>query len=95
MWGTLDTGEYQEISSQDYDLLTTEYWDDSEQPEYVCANIVVKNVWQNQSYLHGETWQSIEVESMSAKQGSLFIYTMYSHVYQFGVGQSYTREFDS
>lgn len=90
MWGTLDTEEYQEISSQDYDLLTTEYWDDSKQPEYVCANIVVKNVWQNQSYLHGETWQSIEVESMSNKQGSLFIYTMYPYVYQFGVGQSYT-----
>lgn len=48
-------------------------------------------MWQDQSYLHGETWVVVDVESMTGKKYSLCLDTWeYPNAYEFGVGQQYT-----
>lgn len=93
MWGTLDTQRCQELkTSGDYSVLTREYayWEENEQVDMVYSDFIVKNVWQNQSYLHGETWEIVDVESMTGQQYSFNVDTMRPYVYEFGIGQRYT-----
>lgn len=92
--GTCDSQDFQELKTdEDYNLLTKEhpYWEETEDPEFVYADFIVKNVWQCQSYLHGETWVVVDLESMTGQQYSLILDTWeYPTAYEFGVGQQYT-----
>ena len=91
IWGTVDTRLCKElITSQDYKLLTERYVEEKEQLELVYADFIVKNVWQQQSYLHGETWETVDVESTTGERYSLNVDTMRPFVYEFVVGQRYT-----
>ena len=90
--GAIDAGKCQELADpQDYDLLSVRLWEAEKHPEIVYADFIVKNIWQKQSYLHGETWVIIDVESMTGEKYSLSLDTWeYPNAYEFGVGQQYT-----
>lgn len=92
--GTMDTGNCQElITPEDYKHLTTHYnsWDEGNHPSIVYADFIVKNTWRDQSYLHGETWVVIDLESMTGQQYSISLDTWaFPNAYEFGVGQQYT-----
>ncbi len=77
----------------DYDYLTAQYysWDEGKYPEMVYADFIVKNTWRDQSYIHGETWVVVEVESMTGEKFSISLDTWaFPNTYEFGVGQQYT-----
>ena len=92
--GALDTTDCQELlTSQDYAQLTTHYnsWDEGNHPAMVYADFVVKNTWRRQSYIHGETWVIVDLESMSGQQYLISLDTWaFPNAYEFGVGQQYT-----
>jgi uncharacterized repeat protein (TIGR02543 family) len=90
----IDTGDCQELTtSEDFSLLDKEYpyWTETDEPICVYADFIVKNTWQEQSYLHGETWVVVDLESMDGQQYSLSLDTWeFPKGYEFGVGQQYT-----
>ena len=88
----IDTKDFYELSSkEDYDMLNIRIHDASIHPDIVYSDFLVKNTWQHQSYLHGETWVIVDVESMNGRQFSLSLDTWrFPDAYEFGVGQIYT-----
>ena len=95
MWrGALDTRYFHELkTNEDYNLITEvyPYWEETKEPECIYADFIVKNVWQRQSHLHGETWVIVDLVSMTGLQFSLSLDTWeYPDTYEFGVGQQYT-----
>ena len=95
MWrGALDTRYFHELkTNEDYNLITEvyPYWEETKEPECIYADFIVKNVWQRQSHLHGETWVIVDLVSMTGLQFSLSLDTWeYPDTYEFGVGKQYT-----
>lgn len=95
MWrGAIDTQYCEElITPEDYKHLTNHYnsWDEGNHPDIVYADFIVKNMWHRQSYLHGETWVVVDLESMNGQQYSINLDTWaFPNPYEFGVGQRYT-----
>jgi len=92
--GTIDTQYCQEmLSPEDYKHLTARYnsRDEGKHPDIVYADFIVKNTWRDQSYLHGETWVVVDIESMNGQQYSITLDTWaFPDAYEFGVGQQYT-----
>lgn len=91
MWSMVDTNEcYEMTTPDDFKLLSAQFWPEGDGPEFVYADFTVKNVWQRGSYLHGEVWEMIEVETADGQQFFFSVDTMRQFVYEFGVGQQYT-----
>jgi uncharacterized repeat protein (TIGR02543 family) len=92
--GAIDTRNCQEmITAQDYELLSTNFYfgDEGNHPDIVYADFIVKNTWRDQSYIHGETWVVVDIESMTGQQYSTTLDTWaFPDAYEFGVGQRYT-----
>ena len=79
------------ITTEDYDLLYPGQFEGEEYPDIVYADFIVKNTWQKQSCLHGETWVNVDVEAADGRQYTLSLDTWrYPNAYEFGVGQLYT-----
>lgn len=93
LWrGTINLQQCKElINPQDDSFLDVPYWDTEKHSEIVYADFIVKNLWQKQSYLHGETWVMVDVESMTGQQYAFSLDTWeFPKAYEFGVGQLYT-----
>ncbi|MDR1559870.1 MAG: hypothetical protein LBS84_09290 [Clostridiales bacterium] len=97
LWGSgLDKGLCHELTTGDFDLLTSEHpwrWDEeSDEPSIVYSDFIVKDVSEHQSYIHGETWHVVMVESiLTGEEYRLTLDTWaFSDTYEFGIGQEYT-----
>ena len=94
IWGAFDGSACQElISRQDYHVLTSDYspWEDDYERKVVYADFVVKNVWRHIEWVHGDVWETVDVESMTGEQYTVRLETMRMRMgYEFGVGQRYT-----
>lgn len=91
---TLDTALCEEMKTPgDFEMLDQKYpyWEDDAQSKVFYADFLVKNIWQGKSYLHGETWVIVDVESTAGRQYSFVLDTWkYPVAYEFGVGQQYS-----
>ncbi|GHV41848.1 hypothetical protein FACS189490_09560 [Clostridia bacterium] len=95
LWGpALATLRSHELTEADVDLLTTDYppWEeDSDEPLIVYADFYVRGVSEHESYLHGESWWVVDIESMDGQKYSISLDTWaFPNTYEFGIGQRYT-----
>ena len=93
IWGGFDPQGFEELkASQDYSILDARHQSAGRgQPVgRVYADFTVIDVWQHEEVVHGDSWEAVDVESMSGQAYSLRMDTTWRSAYEFGVGQSYT-----
>ena len=92
IWGGIDLSGAQELANVfDFDVLNRgSRSSGNANNQLVFADFTVNNVWEHQEEIHGDTWETIEVESVTGHTYTLRYDTFWGMLYKFGAGQRYT-----
>jgi len=92
IWGEVKLHEADElVSAVDYGILDQASRSGGNAlDKIVYADFIVTDVWEHEEVLHGDTWETIEVETTIGQTYTLRYDTVWGNTYKFGVGQRYT-----
>jgi len=92
IWGDIDIHDAGElVNAVDYGILDqASRTGRNALDKLVYADFTVTNIWEHEEDLHGDTWETIEVETAAGQTYTLRYDTVWGFIYNFGVGQRYT-----